>query len=477
MMRAFCLFFVCLLINQFSFGQQVVQIKFSKPFAILKFLETTKGGHATSGTFKHQIDTSFLARDVVFQTLVSDYQSLQLDYNYVKQQYPLDRKHTTSTWDLLCVAAISSTTNEEFFNRIIGIYPNVDYLKLKRVVTETEVYYDTFIYTKYIHAVDDKLRELQGLSPKLNELFEKFKFFYGSSWDKSMPFNLTIYPIIGRSGQTTATPHANSLEMGILTQEEDVFDLLSIGMHEVSHVLFEEQPLNLQRQIDSCFTGTVSPFSKFAYHYIDEALATALGNGYAYKELAGEIDSADWYSDFYINAYAKAIYPLTEQYVNSKKQIDRTFILKAIDLFKQTFPNAAYEFEPLLMTADIYYEDDVTKEIDEIEFTLHKTFRIYKSHTSIPIIDNVSLDNIKKSKDTQIFIIHKNQLQNLAKLKLIFTNLTSLPPHKNMIISFLEAKGRPVIIIVADDKRKAIEGIKALKNQKGIDPKKLWVAF
>ena len=474
-MRVFFIF--CFVIGQFAFGQQLVQTKFSKPFAIIKFLETTKGGHGTSITFKHQIDTSFLGKDIAFQKLVSEYQSLQLEYNYEKQQYPAGRKRTTSTWDLLCVAAISSNTSEEFLNHIIGVYPNVDYLKLKRVVTETEPFYDRFIYNKYKPAVDDKVRELQGLSPKLNDLFEKFKTFYGSSWDKSMSFNLAIYPIIGRSGQTTATPHANCLEMGILTQEEDIFDLLSIGMHEMSHVLYEEQPLWLQQKIDSLFTDSITLYSKFAYHYIDEALATALGNGYAYNELAGEIDSAEWYSDFYINAYAKAIYPLVEQYVNDKKQMDKAFVLKAIELFKQTFPNALYDYEPLLMTADIYFEDDVAKELDDIQFTLHNTFRIYHSNTSIPISDKISLENLKTSRETQLIVIHKNQLQNLAKLKLIFKNLASLPPNKNMIANFLDKSNRAVIIVVAEDKTKAIEGIKLLKTQKQIDPKKLWVKF
>ena len=116
-----------------AFSQSLVQTKFSKPFAIVKFLETSKGGHGTSVTFKHQIDTSFLGKDVAFQKLASEYQSIQLDYNYVKEQYPSNRKHTTSTWDLLCVAAISSNSNEEFLNRIIGVYPNIDYLKLKHL--------------------------------------------------------------------------------------------------------------------------------------------------------------------------------------------------------------------------------------------------------------------------------------------------------------------------------------------------------
>jgi len=462
---------------QWGISQQLVQTKFSKPFAIIKFLNTAVGGHGTSITFKHQIDTSFLGKDVAFQNLVEEYQSIQLDYNYVKQQYPINRKHTTSTWDLLCVAAISSNTTEEFLNRIIGIYPNLDYLKLKHVVTETEPFYDRFIYKAYKSNVDNRLRELQGLTPKLNDLFEKFKLFYGSSWDKSIPFNLAIYPIIGRSGQTTATPHANCLEMGVLTNEEDVFDLLSIGMHEMSHVLFEEQPLLLQQQLDSAFTDTITPYTKFAYHYIDEALATALGNGYAYKELTGELDSSEWYNDSYINAYAKAIFPLVEEYINSKKQINKAFITKAISLFEQTFPKASYDFDPLMMTTDIYFEDDASKEIDDIEAVLHNTFRIYNSNTSIPINDRASLSNIKDSKETQTIIIHKNQSQNLAKLKMIFKNLAVVPFQKNMIISFSDHNKRAVIIIVAENKQKAIDGIKFMKHQKEINPRKLWITF
>lgn len=476
-MRFYSILFLTVVFYQFGFSQSLVQTKCSKPFAILKFLQTAIGGHGTSATFKHQIDTSFLGKDVVFQNIVTEYQSIQLDYNYVKQQYPSNRKHTTSTWDLLCVAAISSNTNEEFLNRIIGIYPNIDYLKLKHVVTATEPFYDRYIYTKYKTNIDDRLRELQGLSPKLTILFEKFKTFYGSSWDKSMPFYLTIYPIIGRSGQTTATPHANCLEMGVLTHEEDVFDLLSIGMHEMSHVLFEEQPLLLQQQLDSVFTDSITPYTKFAYHYIDEALATALGNGYAYKELTGEIDSAEWYNDVYINTYAKVLFPLVEQYVNNKQQIDQVFILKAMVLFKQTFPNALFDFDPLLMTTDVYFEDDITKEIDDIQSVLHHTFRVYNSNTSIPMNDKISLDNIKRSKETQVIIIHKNQIQNLDKLKLIFKNLVALPAQKNMLISFLDKNKRAVIIIIGENKEKAIEGVKLLKTQKEINPKKWWVTF
>ena len=129
------------------------------------------------------------------------------------------------------------------------------------------------------------------------------------------------------------------------------------------------------------------------------------------------------------------------------------------------------------MTSDLYFEDDVTKEIDELQTTLHQTFRIYSSNTSIPMMDKVSIDNIKNSKETQVIIIHKNQLQNVAKLKLMFKNLVNLPAQKNMLVSFLDKNKRAVVILIAENKAKAVEGIKLLKSQKEINPKKLWVKF
>lgn len=476
MKKVYLLFFVLLLCKH-SFSQQLVNVRFSKPFAIIKFLETSKGGHSISQTFKHQIDTSYLNRDTLFLRLVSAYKSLNLDYVYSKDQYPAKRKRATSTWDLICIAAISSNTNEEFFNKIIGILPNTDYLQLKQIVAQTEAYYDPFIYNRSKAVVENKTRELQELSPKLNELFDQFKLFYGSSWDKSIPFNLTIYPIRGNHGETTATPHANSLEMGFLMMDDDNYSMLSVGMHEMCHVLYDEQPLSMQRMIDSAFANNTNPYSKFAYNYFDEALATALGNGFAYNYLTNEMDSGEWYNDRYINAFSKTLYPLVEQYIIEKKQLDKAFIQKSITLFKDSFPNSIYDIESLLMSSDLYFENDTAEIIDDYIGMIHHTFRIYNSNISIPIIGTTSLESIRRSDKTQLIVIHKNQLQSLAELKLIFKNLILVPEEKNVLISFLDKNKRAVIILIADNSVKLKEGVKLLKRQKSIDPKRLWVGF
>ncbi len=476
-MNRYRLTILSLAFSLLSFSQEIVQLTFSKPFALLKFFETAKGGHGISGTFRKQIDSSKVLQDKAFRDLVKTYRSLELDYTWSKQFYPEKRKHTTSTWDLLCIASISSNTNDDFFNRIIGILPNDDYLKLKQVFTKGDPFYNAFMFTKNETAINTKLQELKTLSPKLNELFDKFKLFYGSCWEKTMPFHLTIYPIFGKRGATTATPHANSLEMGFLLEDKNNDDMASVGVHEMCHVLFEEQPLWIQQQLDSAFNKPSDKFAQLAYRYIDEALATSLGNGYAYKYLAGKLDTANWYNDTYINLYAKALYPLTTQYVDEHQQIDKAFVLKAIDIFKHTFPDALYDIDAAMMTSDSYFEDDVTEVIDEMRNKLYSTFRIAMSSTYIPFNDKDAQESLKTSEQAQLVVIHKNQVQNLALLKAHFKNLKDLPKQKNMLITFIDKNSRPIMIIVAENQTKAIEGLKLLKDQKKIDPKRLWLVF
>lgn len=455
----------------------VIKIVYSKPFALLKFMETTSGRHGTSRTFRQQMDSSKILQQAGFVTLKHVYNSLPLDNSWSRQEYPEKRKHTTSTWDLICGAAISSNTNKEFFSRMTGILPNDVYLKLKHIISESEPYYDAFLFTAQEKAVQAKAKALTAYIPNMNMLFDRFKVFYGSSWDKSVPFTLSIYPIFGKRGETTATPHANSLEMGFLLESTDTHDMLAVGMHEMCHVLFEEQPLVLQQSLDSAFTAGKDPYAAFAYRYIDEALATALGNGFAYETFSAKADTGSWYADYYINRYAKALYPLVKEYLGTQRQIDKSFVTRAIEVFKQTFPDAPYDYDALMMQSDAYLEDDHESVIDPIINTLHTTFRIYMSNTSIPIDDAASLENIKRSEQTQVFILHKNQAKNLKLLKILFPEIKKLPVQKNMLVGFSDSNSRAVIIIIAENAAKAHEGILLLKKKGKIDPKQLWQPF
>ncbi|RYF31747.1 MAG: hypothetical protein EOO38_31440 [Cytophagaceae bacterium] len=119
---------------------------------------------------------------------------------------------------------------------------------------------------------------------------------------------------------------------------------MGVILHEMCHVLYDEQPAEIQHEIQKWFDENPSSFAPAAYTFFDEAMATALGNGYAYKELKGQMDSTEWYNNPYINGFAKALYPVAEQYLNSGKPIDKAFIDAAIAIFEKTFPDSLTDY-------------------------------------------------------------------------------------------------------------------------------------
>ena len=60
--------------------------------------------------------------------------------------------------------------------------------------------------------------------------------------------------------------------------------------HEICHSLYEAQPPAFQHEFERYFTESSSPHARLAYQQVNEALATALGNGWAYARAGGGQD-------------------------------------------------------------------------------------------------------------------------------------------------------------------------------------------
>ncbi|WP_254050305.1 hypothetical protein [Myroides sp. N17-2] len=74
------------------------------------------------------------------------------------------------------------------------------------------------------------------------------------------------------------------------------------------HVLFNEQTPEFQQQIDQWFEENTYLYKQYAYNFFDEALATAIGNGWVHKNISGSLLTTDWYNNEYINEFAKELY-------------------------------------------------------------------------------------------------------------------------------------------------------------------------
>ncbi len=466
-LASLCLFF------QTSFTQTIgFQFKISKPYCVFNFLEAAMYKHNTSSTLQQFIDEKTKG-DKDFSKLINDFATIRLDYQFKRDQIPANRRHTRTTYDLIDIALVNSATIPEFRDRIIGILPNSDLQKLIAIMQAAEVHYDRIIWKDSEAKLKEQLAALEKYAPQCSESFTKINRFYNSFWLPEVPFVVALYPIPGKSGNSTATPHANSLCVGVLTDETDHVGRIGVVLHEMCHVLYDEQPADFEHTLESYFAENKSPYSQFASNFFDEGLATALGNGWAYKYLSGELDPSPWYDNEYINGFGKALYPMVEEYISSNKQIDQEFVNKAIDLFGKTFPNSITNYGILLNRLAIYCDAETSAELDEAMNGVGKYFQMTNRNLSSPILDPISVDYLKNDDKTQFVIVDRDQAATCKELKKIFPELSKVKMVPNKIYCFFDSKKRPVIILVATDKANLEILLKEMSTKKYFDQTKI----
>ncbi len=464
---------LCFLV-QTAFSQNTIgfQFKISKPYCIFNFLEASIYSHTTSRTLQQFIDEKTKG-DKEFAKLATDFSHIQLDYQFRRGEFPANRRQTRTTYDFIAIALVNSTTIAEFRDRIIGILPNSELQKLITVMQAAEGYYDRLIWKDSALKLENQRVALEKHAAQCSESFTKINHFYNSCWIAEMPFVVALYPIPGSSGSSTATPHANSLCIGVLTDETDHVGRIGVVLHEMCHVLYDEQPSEFQHKLEGYFSENKSPYSQFAYNFFDEGLATALGNGWAYKYLSGELDPKPWYDNEYINGFGKALYPIIREYIAADKEIDREFVNKAIDLFGEKFPNSLTDYGILINRVSIYCDAETNTELDQLMNSIGTYFQMTNRNLSSPILDPTAVDYLKNDPQTQLVLLDRNQEETIKELKKYFPELSKVKLLPNKIYSFFDSKKRPVIILYAADKSNLDSLLKEMKEKKYFDKTKI----
>ncbi|MGN6292889.1 MAG: hypothetical protein ACTHMV_09120 [Chitinophagaceae bacterium] len=463
---------ISLLISHFATAQSIVRFKISKPYAILSFIETASGTQSHSPTLKALIDSKIDRNDTLFNRLVQDFRNINLNYNYKRDEFPGNRRQYRSTYDLIVIAAVKSESLPQFRDNTIGILPNSAHQELLKSLTGIEIYYDSLIWLPSQQSLNKQIRNLRNYEAKANELFRLFSKFYHSSWTNDIPFHVTLYPIPGKRGSTTATPHANSLCVGVLTEGKDLAATMGVVVHEMCHVLYDEQVSGFQHQLDSAFMTSTSPYKNVAYNFFDEALATALGNGWAYEKISGTPDTSAWYNNEYINGFARAVYPLVKQYLETNKSIDPFFVKQAIDIFANTYPRSLSDYSILFNNMYLYADAGNGQERQELRNILGKYFQSSRYSFSSPVLHEYSIESLKTSKPVQLIIIDRDHQATLSGLKNIFPEIeTTVKEHndKNFVLSFYDQTKRPVILIYVNDKQAMDKAFQTLKEKKYMD--------
>jgi hypothetical protein len=314
-----------------------------------------------------------------------------------------------------------------------------------------------------IHSHIQMIRYVANKNTKLiDEFVSKILAFYGT---ESIPSELTVY-LCPEATISTYCDHVLFLENSFFRECPE--RVLGTVLHEVAHLAYEYQKTSLKKTIDHFFLHFPSQHAYMAYQYLDEALATALGNGIFVEELTGT--PSIHYNNQYIKAFAKDIYVEVKNYLNKNKEIDRRFLVKAVNLFAKRFPQLANDLPEILQRYVLFVDNALDIEgIHHVFQQYFSSFSVFKDTLSDPKID----ENVQyyDSNAPLIFVLHPKKRDQLTELRnanpyLNRVNKSKLKKLKGNFDFYRDKQGRLYLFFIVTNNKRLETLVKELGQQR-----------
>lgn len=438
-------------------------------------MENATGSNGSSISFNDYILTN-LGENETFTNLIEDYSQLKLSYSFERDEFPELRFNHKNTKDLIWIAASNSKNIDDFSERIIGYLPHKTHVSLIETLKKAEPFYNSLIWEKEQKNIKRIEGQLSNYKDEIADVFKKVSQFYGSNWSTEIPFKVMLYPIPLENGYTTAIPKGNALICNFLSRnEQDYKNRLGVIIHEMCHILFDAQSPELQKEIDQAFLTSDSKYARLTYSYIDEGLATVLGNGWAHEQINGSMDTLEWYNDVFIDGFAHSLFPMTKKFLTEGKQIDSKYIKEAINLFGKTFPNATKDVYILLNSCTVYMNSESEDDINSLYSGIFNNFNVRSLSLITPMIENNTIENLDKIGSTKVFIINSDHAKTIKALNRNIPDI-ELSLSKNSFTAFQDEDSKSTLIFFnIDDFSKWESGLNQLANIRFLEYNKNYI--
>lgn len=279
-------------------------------------------------------------------------------------------------------------------------------------------------------------------SNTFTDYFQVGLTFYGTAWDKNIPFEICLLPSLEKNS-LNARAFINVAICEASLGLKDYKILFSVAMHEIFHIIYDNQSVAMKEDLQKWFDDTKSGNSQYALLLLNEVLATALGNAYVTEQLKGKIEEEDWYNNKYIAAMAKEIYPLVKTYILEKKPIDESFINAYVKSYDTKFPGWATELNHIMAHRFI-----VTDKAEDFQF-FRKKYRNYSYSRMGAPITATEIEKVKALPITKVIIISENNRQALNLLEFNFEELKAKKlNYKKEFIEIVNLKDHTKLFII-----------------------------
>ncbi len=451
--------------------QLEVEFKTNEVHGLYNFVQGIAGGPGgTSPTLTELFENSDYNNDKN-QVLIERYRKINVSYDYAFSEEVAHRHNKRQVTQLLVMASTQASDIDDFAQRIMGLLTNSDLMVLVETLNAFSPIYKELIWDKSQSQLKRNIRVLTDRAKQVDfgGRFAKASKFYNANWKAEIPFKVYLAPIPQKGGFTTATPQGNIISY-IISDFDDADGVLAVVFHELAHLLYSSQSIELQAQLEESFLKHDSYHKAHSYQLLNEALATAIGNGWFYKETNGSLDKKEWYHSKYINQQAKAIYPLVEKYLLSGKSIDADFVDDYIDQYAKNFPKGYLQPESFLANVSFLADKDFHEhnKLFQLFFEHQRTVRSLNVQT--PFFNQEAMSKFNGAINAKMILITDKHKENFTKFIEYYPGLEKAKlPDGEFVLHSLIPDGTMLLIVSINNLDSFGKAMKALTDKEVLD--------
>lgn len=257
------------------------------------------------------------------------------------------REHGIDLGRRFRIASMQAATIDDLVSRIELISTEADGAKLAATLRHFEPRFMEWWNTKALPEGAAFRAALQALlaSPQIQTELASFVAFYGAEIPpgKQLSFNLIYRP--DTSSEPTSGEQIGAYSTIEFLAKEDPTRRIDVVLHELCHFLFSASSDARFAEWAARFQKEARPGAAPAYNLLNEALATALGNGrigrlYSSPERWKKYLATDrsFYNDANIDRAGKALLPWLDEWLKAgKTMFDPQFVPEVLATLRASF--------------------------------------------------------------------------------------------------------------------------------------------
>ncbi len=476
------------LIGSAAHADVAVQYKVSRTHGLIKFVMAITGEPHITPNIKEAFDRSKFAKDpqvlAALQKIASVQNDLHIGMNFDRDSAIKGRRDGMDVISFINIQSIFASSVDDLSLRLMAMMPLAAHNTYFSAVKELDHAYEEIFWRSSVRSLYKAQGDLEAIAKKvkLNTMFKKAEKFYDSSWPADTPFLIGLYPVPFLKNydmnQSSSQSLGNIEEHGVMTGDVGK-DRGSFGVifHELCHSLYNAQNPEAMNRWEGYFDQSKSPYRLQAHAWMNETLATILGNGWAYQEENGQLDKSSWYNHPIIDPFSRELYPQVMEYLKAGKALDQELVNFIIDRFAKLFPDSIYEYSTLLNRLVILSDDQIPNQREFIS-KLRENFSISGIGASSPLEAAESISEVKARSNYTLMLVFSGKSKN--NLKRALAALPELGPQSKMllsmkprqILSYQDKNARTIIAIQAEKSQDLLDAVAHMSKNK-IDPKKV----